>query len=560
MRWLTILLLSVAVATGQQLSISVSNGASFINAGSAAPGSLVGIRLLPQPGQGIPLIDPATVYVTLQPGGAPYAMECAVLPMNSGLGNFVGLGQVIALLPANIDTGPAQLNFYYNGFKASEQIEILPASFGLFTISQGFGPALAQQVTSDHTVAKNQLTHPAKPGDYVVLYGTGLGSVTQDEVTVMLGGKPASVTWAGHAPGEPGVDTINFVVPDDASIPDECYVAVWVEIAGVKSNAASISKTSDGSACQSSLGLTAADLNMLDLTNAAQLAQLTVSAVIASASGDFERIESAVFAAQLVTAPVIAQISGAVLADDAFFGCSVSPSAPSAIGAVLSIPTFIDFGNKVTLHRSAASVDLTSPGAVQIISDGNVQLVHLSYSSGQTSAAVSDPSLLAAPLFAPGTWMFSGGPGSSFMGFPTGAPFSQQLTLPPEIAATNFSALQTINRQQDQMVTWNPAEFGDHDAVTVTLNGNSYGGRTFGGRTTITCRAPASAGQVAIPTTLLQFLAPGKPTAPGGAVIELSATRRTGPTQTFTLPLADGTSLPAVFRFSSSEFWPVSVQ
>jgi hypothetical protein len=126
--------------------------------------------------------------------------------------------------------------------------------------------------------------------------------------------------------------------------------------------------------------------------------------------------------------------------------------------------------------------------------------------------------------------------------------------------ATNFSALQTISRQQDQTVTWDPAGFSDQDVVTVTLNGNSDGGRTFGSRTTITCKAPAAIGQVAIPATLLQFVAPGKPSFPGGAVIELSATRKPGQAQTFTLPLSDGTSLPAVMRFSSSEIWPVAVQ
>jgi hypothetical protein len=227
---------------------------------------------------------------------------------------------------------------------------------------------------------------------------------------------------------------------------------------------------------------------------------------------------------------------------------------------LFSIPNLTDFGNKVTLSRRGAALDLISPTAIQSISDGNVQFFHSLYSGGQTSPTVSDPSLLPAPLFTPGMWTFSGGRGASFMGLATGAPFAQQLMLPPEIMATNFSALQTISREQDQTVTWNPTGFSDQDVVTVTLNGNSDAGRTFGGRTTITCKAPAAIGQVAIPATLLQLVAPGKPSFPGGAVIELSATRKPGQAQTFTLPLSDGTSLPAVMRFSSSEIWPVAVQ
>jgi hypothetical protein len=41
MRRLTIVLFSVVVVAGQQQTISVSNGARFINDGSAAPGSLL---------------------------------------------------------------------------------------------------------------------------------------------------------------------------------------------------------------------------------------------------------------------------------------------------------------------------------------------------------------------------------------------------------------------------------------------------------------------------------------------------------------------------------------
>ena len=541
--------------------MSVSNGASFINAGSAAPGSLVAIQLLPQPGQPIPQIDPTTVYVTLQPSGAPYAMECAAVRVNGGFGNFIGLGPVIALLPANIPIGPAQLNLFYNGFKASAQIAILPASFGLFTISQGFGSALAQQVANDHTLAKNQLTHPAKPGDYVVLYGTGLGSVTQDQVTVMLGGKPASVTWAGPAPGEPGVDTINFVVPDDASIPNDCYVAMWVEIAGVKSNTASISKTSDGGACQSSLGLTAADLATLDAGVVVGLAQLNLSAQIVPPTNrrpgyfydlqppfvpaGFVRAESAEFSPMDVNAAIAAQIAGIVSADDPYFGCSTAPDLLTVAGLFVIASGPFDFG-KVTLTGPSATLTLSSP----------VPSPFFSYSSFQTSPVVASPGLLPAPVFTSGAWTFSGSGGrSSSLGTTTGLPFSQQLMLPPEIMATNFSALQTISRQQDQTVTWNPAGFSDQEVVTVTLNGNRSGGR-ISGPITIICKGPATAGEVVIPASLLQTLAP----TGAGAVVELSAGSKSSQAQTFTLPLSNGSSLPAVIRFSSSEIWPVAIQ
>jgi hypothetical protein len=138
-------------------------------------------------------------------------------------------------------------------------------------------------------------------------------------------------------------------------------------------------------------------------------------------------------------------------------------------------------------------------------------------------------------------------------------PFSQQLMLPPEIMAANFNALQTINRQQDQTIAWNPAGFGENDVVTATLAGN-ISQAWFNSLTAITCNARAASGQLTIPASLLQNLAASVPAATGGATINLSAAPKPGPVQAFALPLSGGSSLPAVFRFYSSEVWPVAIQ
>jgi uncharacterized protein (TIGR03437 family) len=198
MRRLSFLLLSFGIATAQQ-TISVSNAASYSNAGSVAPGSLIAIQLEPQPSEPIPQIDPSTVSVTLQHNGVVSPMKLTVVSVNGD-----ALRPVIALLPASIALGNAQLTLSYNGLTSPPaQISIVPTSFGLFTIGGSFGPALAQQIGGNRALVRNQLTHPAKPGDYVILWGTGLGSATQDQVAVMLGGKPTSVSYAGAAPGEP---------------------------------------------------------------------------------------------------------------------------------------------------------------------------------------------------------------------------------------------------------------------------------------------------------------------------------------------------------------------
>jgi uncharacterized protein (TIGR03437 family) len=62
---------------------------------------------------------------------------------------------------------------------------------------------------------------PAIPGETISLYGTGLGTVTlknglavaDNTPQVSIDGLPATVTWAGRAPGYQGLDQINVQIP-----------------------------------------------------------------------------------------------------------------------------------------------------------------------------------------------------------------------------------------------------------------------------------------------------------------------------------------------------------
>src|SRR5258708_38564985 len=66
--------------------------------------------------------------------------------------------------------------------------------------------------------------NPATAGEYVSLYGTGLGSTTlvnglnvaQTVPTLLIDGQVAIVTFAGRAPGFVGLDQINVQIPAGA--------------------------------------------------------------------------------------------------------------------------------------------------------------------------------------------------------------------------------------------------------------------------------------------------------------------------------------------------------
>jgi len=87
-------------------------------------------------------------------------------------------------------------------------------------------------------------SRPARPGEAITLWSTGLGPVTpaaRDGETSMdvirwavtdpivtIGGSAASVTFAGLAPGLVGVNQINIVVPADVSFGDAVPLSVTV--------------------------------------------------------------------------------------------------------------------------------------------------------------------------------------------------------------------------------------------------------------------------------------------------------------------------------------------
>ena len=76
----------------------------------------------------------------------------------------------------------------------------------------------------------------------------------------------------------------------------------------------------------------------------------------------------------------------------------------------------------------------------------------------------------------------------------------------------------------------------------------------------IACRAPASTGQVTLPAVLLSMLPSSIGVQGAAPTLTLAVGSKPGTAPVFSLPLVDGSQLPAVFRQSSFELWPIIVQ
>lgn len=124
--------------------------------------------------------------------------------------------QVNALLPANI-SGLVKLTLSNAAGKYTENLFIedaVPATFSFD--GSGTGPAAV-----------------IRTGNFISLYVTGLGTSGQVP-TVLVNGTSAAVTFAGPAPGFPGLDQINIAIP--AGVPTGVAVPVTVQSGNRLSN------------------------------------------------------------------------------------------------------------------------------------------------------------------------------------------------------------------------------------------------------------------------------------------------------------------------------------
>jgi uncharacterized protein (TIGR03437 family) len=167
--------------------------------------------------------------------------------------------QVNALLPSTTPTGSGSVTVTYNGkTSAPEPVRIVSTSFATYTFnSGGSGQAIATGL--DYTV--NTIIKTFHPGDWVILWGTGLGPINGDDSnkppvgniggpTVHVGNASLSPYYAGRSAEYPGLDQVAFQIPSGIQ---GCYVPVAVETNGVVGGTATIAVSTSGQTCSDSI-------------------------------------------------------------------------------------------------------------------------------------------------------------------------------------------------------------------------------------------------------------------------------------------------------------------
>ena len=198
---------------------------------------------------------------------------------------------VRAMLPSGTPLGDGQLVVTYNG-RSSVPYRLLvrERGFGVYNgsaCSPSFTPAppgfcvgrAVQNIDASGAVSTNSLLAPARPGQLVTLWGTGLGFAPGDEAAgpisgnlqvpglrVLVGGQPANVVYSGRSGCCAGMDEIIFEVPPGI---EGCNVPVWVRYAEDGSTSADVfvSIASGAGSCSDSYGLSESEVHKLSAGN-----------------------------------------------------------------------------------------------------------------------------------------------------------------------------------------------------------------------------------------------------------------------------------------------------
>jgi uncharacterized protein (TIGR03437 family) len=213
----------------------------------------------------VPLVTGSTRAVTVKPGpliNAIFPSAAALFPRSVAPGSLISLyGNQLTTSAGNSDVMVAGQATPVS-FAGSEQINTLVPdnasglvkvqvknTAGEHTVNllvEPVAPALFAPALNAVTGALVSLQAPLKRGDYAELFLTGLGAtevrgglnwaVAMPEVS--FGGQPCTVTYAGRAPGFPGLDQINCLISADAQLSDAA--PVYVQSRGRVSNVSTL--------------------------------------------------------------------------------------------------------------------------------------------------------------------------------------------------------------------------------------------------------------------------------------------------------------------------------
>jgi uncharacterized protein (TIGR03437 family) len=427
---------------------------------------------------------------------------------------YVSATQINAVMPSNAPIGQDTLVVTFDGQSTAlcgsceaATVQVIPASFGIFTINQaGSGQGV-------FTNGKNRLiayTSPSAPSEVLNIWGTGLGAIPESDSEppvagnvgsevpiVYVGGVQIPAAYHGRSPCCSGVDQIQFRIPAGVV---GCNVPVAVQIGDAVSNFASIAIGTDGETCSDPNGISTSDFSRFAAngsiaTGYIGLSRLTSSqvqtqtffpfgtgTVTVTEDYGYANFEKYPYQNFSLTELPLQILNFGACSVYAFNPASSIPTFQVATPTVNSIPgTALDAGASIEIDGPAGQRQITPLPPPFPASVGN-------YGADLGDSFGSNPLYLTS-----GSYTVTGKGGKDV------GPFSVSLQMPEQLTWNNESTISTITRASGVTVTWTAADPNS----SIIISGYSVGpGMGFN------CTAKASDGQFTVPPIVLLALPP----------------------------------------------------
>jgi uncharacterized protein (TIGR03437 family) len=453
-----------AIRTGGVVN-AASRMPSMLPGGAIGRGALfdiVGVRL----GTG----DQAT-SVTVSAAGARVRVPLlAVSPQ-----------RIAARMPAGAPLGDLSLTVTVDGAASPPYpLQVTRGNFGIFSRNrEGWGPGRVDNVAPDRSRSANSLANSARPGQALVLAGTGLGDARPE---VWVGSRRAFVETVRRGTAGAAADEISFRLPPGT--PEGCFVPLQVLEAGFASNTVTLSIHEGGGACEPPAVLPVA------AWSGRTAGVVALSRTVRSPGARVSDEGLAVFAAHDAQDPALSPVLliPPLGACAAYTGAITSgPQPPSSAGDALMASAHTsgrDAGPRITVSRGSLRTPISRlEGAA-----GVYKRLLGEQGNGRPGRG--------GPLFLNPGGLVIAGTGGADVG-----PFALSIPAPEPFSWENRDTIGAVDRRAGVTLRWKPPS--EPGVVLLALTGVEPSGAAWGA---CYCAAAGDAGSFTIPPAMLANL------------------------------------------------------
>ncbi|MBI1786630.1 MAG: hypothetical protein HYR60_03635 [Acidobacteria bacterium] len=409
----------------------------------------------------------------------------------------VSAGEILGELPADVPVGEASLTIMAASGTTTDaaKVNVVASSFGVFTANlSNEGAAVLEQLRLGSTFNLSELQNPAKAGDEINLWGTGLGS-SDAAVEVSLDDKSAEIV--AKSAGENGIDLIRIRVPAAVT---GCGLPVAVKSGEIRNLVGLLSVAAEGGVCLDRNGFSAEDFEKARTSGGLKAAYLFLLRFGVPGAGSFD-IGFANFSRVIYDLMRTFRSNWAQTVPGACYAATYDSkggfSTQGQPGADF-FDDFYPFGE--TPLEAGPVIDVRGPGGPQ-----QMQRVDKGSYSGFFLNLMNP----LVSYFSPGDYTLSGSGGEV-------GSFSGNVRIGPPVTWQDVPPMQDVPRNKDLKLTWTGGNPGDR--VWVVGYSVETNGTDFARVGVVSCYELAKKGTMTIPASALGFL-PVSSQLGGGALL-----------------------------------------